>query len=150
MADDEKIDAIKMLYDIAIGDIREFKARQWDVTKWPITVILALIIPLFLKEHRLPPAMMIIFLGAGLLLGCWSILVILRLQSSLRDCRQNLEKYKQSWPTLKEFYGESKPDHLCFCYTFYIWGFQIFLILVAMSILGVAYIQVWFFPASLH
>ena len=41
---EDKIDAVKFVYGVTIGDIREFKARQWDVTKWPITVILALII----------------------------------------------------------------------------------------------------------
>ena len=132
------IEAVKLVYGIAIGDIREFKARQWDLTKWTILVVLAMIVPNFLKQDAPKEAReltdLLFWIGWAISLG--SITIILRLQWSLRDCRRNLERYKGEWPALKCLYGQPKWNHMSFWSDYYVWGFQIALILAALAILA--------------
>lgn len=124
----DKTDAVKLLYGIAISDIREFKARQWDITKWAITVILALIIPRVLAADSVSSRIVEYLPWAGLAFGIWAIVVILRLQWSLRRSRRNLENYKDEWPSLRSGYGEPKAHHTSFFRDLDIWLFQIALI----------------------
>ncbi len=138
---EDKIDAVKFVYGITIGDIREFKARQWDVTKWPITVILALIVPLFLAETNPPEEILVTFFVIGLALGLWSVCIIVRLQFSLRYNRRRLDGFKTQWPAIKETYGATKKYHLSVWYNCEVWLFQIGLIVVSMGILSLAYQQ---------
>lgn len=139
MADtDDNIEAVKLLYGITIGDIREFKARQWDVTKWAITVILALIIPRLLAEGKLPSSIVELLLWIGMGLGVGATVVILRLQSSLRLSRRNLAKYKEDWPSLGSVYGDPKPHHTSYFRDWHVWLFQIALIGAAMVVLLMA------------
>ena len=110
------------------------------MTKWPITVILALIVPLFLAETP-PKEILKPFFVIGLALGLWSIGIIVRLQFSLRDNRRHLDGYKTQWPAIKETCGATKQYHLSFWYNWYVWLFQIGLIIVSMGILYLAYQQ---------
>ena len=129
-------EAVKLLYGVTIGDIREFKARQWDVTKWAIAVILALIIPRVLGDENLPPTIVQNLFWIGLVFGIWAVVVILRLQWSLRSSRQDLERYKTDWSALGSAYGDPKHCHTSFFRDWYVWLFQIALIVAALDVLA--------------
>lgn len=135
---DDGIEAVKLVYGVTISDIREFKARQWDVTKWTIAVILALIIPHVVGKEKLSPIIVGSLFWIGVAFGIWSVWTILRLQWSLRGCRRTLETYREKWPALKALDGDPKWLDKSFWRDFDVWLLQISFITAALYVLALA------------